>query len=133
MKLILCTAAVAVAGYLAWPHLEPMVRTPAAAPAKEIVFDNGTVREPRVTLPIPREQAMGTLKRCEGPAGTLYTDGACPRGSRAKPVQGTMSVVEGGVPPAPAPARTGSALREALNPAGEPTLRELHMERITGR
>lgn len=96
-------------------------------PPKPFVFDNGTVREPPVVSPRPLAGQTGTLKRCEKNGVVTYTDQPCAPGAKAKPVGGSMSVVDAyPAPAAPAPSAAGGAqqqLRRALDVEG-PTLRD---------
>ncbi|MFO1337275.1 MAG: hypothetical protein U1F53_03425 [Burkholderiaceae bacterium] len=90
---------------VAWRHREEVQaffsRPPA--PAKPIVFDNGTVRDtapppapdasaPVAAAPLPR----GTMRKCLRGGEVTYTDQECPPGFKEKPVSGSkFSVVKG--------------------------------------
>lgn len=95
-------------------------------PPKPFVFDNGSVREPPVVTRPPLAQQTGPLKRCEKAGSVTYTDQPCAPGAKARPVGGSMSVVDG-YPTAAAPASSAAGaqqqLRRALDVDG-PTLRD---------
>jgi hypothetical protein len=75
--------------------------------------------------------APAAPRKCAGPAGVVYTDGGCPRGTRVEPMSaGRINVVPAvRASPAAAPA-SASTLRDLALPTGVPTLRERAMERL---
>jgi len=79
-----------------WPALSSVAPAPAPAPA----------------------QAQAQAHKCVGPAGTIYTDGPCPAGSRPQALDGGSLSVLPRAPVAAAPAASAvPPLRRLSGPA----------------
>lgn len=109
-------------------------------PAREIVFDNGSVRDqapPASSVAIASPSA-GPRKCIRGDE-VIYTNFACPRGYRERQVAGDRVSVVGSAPPRQAerpaaPERGQKTLRDALDLGEQGDLRERVMERaIAGK
>jgi hypothetical protein len=114
------------------------LRPSVQAPAVPIQFDNGSVRQERAASAAAAPVAAapprvpGTLRKCKRGETVIYTDAACPSGTKEQAVSGgTLTVLDG--PPKPAPAARHGNVRDLLGPPGEPTLAEKHMERMLER
>lgn len=97
----------------------------------------GTAADGPVAAPRPSAgaQSTGGLRKCVGGGTVVYTDGACPAGTRAQAVSGgTVTVMP--APPAPAvaappdaPASRASTIRDLVMKPGEKTIQEMAAER----
>ncbi len=110
-------------------------RSGPAEPVR-IHFDNGTVREylPASTPDAAPLAGPAGVRKCRRGSEISYVSGTCPAGSKEQPIAGgTVSVVPGAGAPKPPPAVAAgprrSTLYDALDPSGEPNLRERAMER----
>lgn len=139
MRAVLLIAVLAAAGVFGWKYRDeiPFLRdaqTKIAAPAFK--FNND---EPSFG-PVPEKPApgAGSVRRCLQNGTTLYTNDACPPGSKELGVKsGTVSVVPAfkAPPSASAVDKPKSGIpnaRELLSPPGEVDIKEKHMERATG-
>jgi hypothetical protein len=136
MRLIFGLCGVALVAAIGWRYWNDSVQADAAlAVPKPFVFDNGSVREPPVVTRAPQEHQVGVLKRCEGGGSVTYTNEACPRGTRAKPVGGVVSVVDGHKTAASTPRDSKQAqLRDMLDVSDTgPNLRQQRLDQIVGR
>jgi hypothetical protein len=137
LRALLTSLILLVALPLGWRLLQsPVVQAwwSPPPPPRPIVFDNGSVREPRATSGAGAQTVSPGLKKCRQGERLLYTDGPCPPGSRPEAVGGTVNVVTLPKPaakPASAPAGLPTA-RTLLQDPG-PTLREQHLERSVER
>jgi hypothetical protein len=142
IKRIFIGAACALLAAVAWQyrHADFLQALPQARPAA-VKFDNGSVRDDATLLPAPtasgpRSAALGTPRKCQGAnASTVYTDGACPPGTREKPMgSGTVTVVEsrGAAKAQPAPPAR-PALRELVERPDEQSLADKRMQRVIGQ
>ena len=87
--------------------------------------------------PAPPAAAAG-VRKCRGAQGLVYTDGACPPGTREEALDGALSVLPAVRPPtvAPPPDAAGSAqtpLRRLAGPDDSAAHRERVLEQALGR
>lgn len=128
-------------GLSAW--LQPR----STAPAKPIEFDNGSVRalqqaaSDAVTAAVakPQPRVPGRMRKCKKGDSVVYTDAACPTGSREMAVSGgTVTVVDGPKPP-PGEAQGEPQgphrpnVRDLLGPDRGQSLADKQMERAMSR
>jgi hypothetical protein len=111
-------------------------------PAQPIQFDNGSVRQERaasdtVAVAATPPRVPGTLRKCKKGSAVVYTDAACPAGTKEQALSGgSVTVLDSPKPPPQAAAGAtghGPTVRDWLGSPGEPTLREKHMERMLER
>ena len=93
---------------------------------------------PADAAPKPMPSGAAGIRKCLRGSEVLYTQGACPPGSReAALTQGSITVVPPikATPQAAAPEAGASRpnVRTLLRPPGEPDLRERQMDRVIGR
>lgn len=121
-------------GLLAW--LQPRSTT---AP-KPIEFDNGSARDERAAsapalVAVPQPVGPGRMRKCKKGESVIYTDAACPAGSRELTVKGgTVTVVEGPKPPpGEVPGEHRPNVRDLLGPDRGQSLADKQMERAMSR
>ncbi|MBK7005317.1 MAG: hypothetical protein IPH37_09300 [Burkholderiales bacterium] len=150
LRYVLVGVALVVLVSLGWRHrndawVQGLLRPPA--PAKAIVFDNGSVR---ATLPYVAEDATsaaqqqaqnnlpGILKKCIRKSKVVYTDQPCPDGFSAEQVSGDkVTVMESGAKPSntnpAAPADPRKTLHDALDLSGNDNIKDKMMDRAINR
>lgn len=137
MRAVLVIAALVVLAAFGWKYRNdiPFLRQAESkiAPALKSV-ELPTITTPSTPPPTGGTAAPGGLRRCMQNGTTLYTNEACPPGSKEVGVKsGTVSVVPGFKPPPSAASESSSGIpnaRELLAPKGG-TLKEKAMEKGT--
>jgi hypothetical protein len=121
--MLLLAAALAAGAWWARDHPRLRALWPQALPAL-----------PQAVLPAPPAVAAGARK-CRGAAGLVYTDGACPPGTREETLQGALSVLPAVRPAAPADtaASAQTPLRRLAGPDDSAAQRERVLEQAMGR
>lgn len=146
MRLIVFSVVVLLAVSVAWRYRGALgdltgVASSAAPPARPIVFDNGTVRDPPPLAAPAGASATalaaqpGALRKCVRRGETTYTNFACPAGFKELGVASDrVTVLSGQGAPRPqaadtTPAGRRSALHDALDLSRDDRLRERMMDR----
>jgi hypothetical protein len=136
---------IALVGALAWKFRAPLFGSPDAqqTPAKEIVFDNGTLHQ-RVYDKVPEHEAKAILpglKKCLKGNSVVYTNFSCPphykvadmRTDRFNVVDGQRSDNKAVHSDRPASPHAQKALQKALDLHPDERLKERMIDRAIGQ
>jgi hypothetical protein len=136
MKAILIVVALALGATLAWRYQDAGLMQSIAEQEEQIrptlKFDNGSSAVPPDALPAVGAAARSGIHKCKKGSGVTYTDAPCELAKHEQALAGgTVTVVKGQRPAAPAPAAAGSQalLRTLAGNPNEPSLRDKAIER----